>query len=47
MIRNYNIDDLTDMIRIWNEVVEEEIAFPQENSLDTLTGADFFGEQTY
>ena len=39
MIRNYNIDDL--------EVVEEGIAFPQENSLDTLTGADFFGEQTY
>ena len=35
------------MIRIWNEVVEEGIAFPQEDFLDDASGAAFFGEQTY
>ncbi len=34
-------------IRIWNEVVEEGIAFPQEEYLDSKTGRDFFGAQTY
>ena len=35
------------MIRIWNEVVEEGIAFPQEDLLDEATGAEFFAAQTY
>ena len=35
------------MIRIWNEVVEEGIAFPQEDFLDDASGAAFFGEQTH
>ena len=35
------------MIAIWNEVVEEGIAFPQEECLDMDTGADFFASQTY
>ena len=30
-IRAYTEKDLPDMIRIWNEVVEEGIAFPQED----------------
>ena len=34
------------MIRIWNEVVAEGIAFPQEELLDAETGAAFFAEQT-
>lgn len=46
-IRVYKEDDLPDMIRIWNEVVEEGIAFPQEELLDTRTGREFFAEQTY
>ena len=29
------------MIRIWNEVVEEGIAFPQEECLDMESGAAF------
>lgn len=47
MVRKYCSDDLPDMIRIWNEVVEEANAFPQEELLDLYSGEKFFGEQTY
>ena len=47
MIRQYHQDDLPDMIRIWNEVVEEGIAFPQEECLDPVSGASFFSAQSY
>jgi len=30
IIREYTNQDLPEIIRIWNEVVEEGIAFPQE-----------------
>ena len=46
-IRAYTEKDLPDMIRIWNEVVEEGIAFPQEDLLTSQTGRDFFAHQTY
>ena len=46
-VRAYTENDLPDMIRIWNEVVEEGIAFPQEDCLDEETGRDFFASQTY
>lgn len=46
-VRAYQKQDLLDMIRIWNEVVEEGIAFPQETLLDAQTGETFFAEQTY
>ena len=42
MIRQYSQHDLQDMIRIWNEVVEEGIAFPQEDCLDPESGSAFF-----
>lgn len=35
------------MVRIWNEVVEEGVAFPQEELLTQETGEAFFQEQTY
>lgn len=35
------------MVRIWNEVVEEGVAFPQEELLTQETGEAFFREQTY
>ncbi|HCL08995.1 MAG TPA: GNAT family N-acetyltransferase, partial [Blautia sp.] len=35
------------MIRIWNEVVEDGVAFPQEECLDEKTGAEFFATQNY
>ena len=35
------------MIKIWNEVVDEGTAFPQEELLTEQTGAEFFAAQTY
>lgn len=46
-LRGYTPMDIPAMIGIWNEVVEEGIAFPQEIGLTTETGADFWGEQTH
>ena len=46
IIRDYGDADLDAMIRIWNEVVEEGVAFPQEDKLDRESGRRFFGEQT-
>jgi len=47
MIRAYESKDLPTMTAIWNEVVEEGIAFPQEEALTEETGKAFFEEQTY
>ena len=47
IVRAYQESDLDAMIRIWNEVVEEGVAFPQEEFLDGKTGAEFFASQTY
>lgn len=47
IIRQYNRSDLQEMIDIWNEVVEEGIAFPQMDSLTLKTGDIFFAGQTY
>lgn len=47
VIRKHSDADLPQMITIWNEVVEEGIAFPQEELLDLQTGKDFFDSQTY
>ena len=45
-IRTYRPGDLPGMTRIWNQVVEEGEAFPQEKPLDADTAASFFAEQT-
>lgn len=47
IIRAYEEKDIPDMVRIWNEVVEEGIAFPQEELLNLDTGTQFFASQTY
>ncbi len=47
IVREYQQEDLPEMIRIWNDVVEEGIAFPQENLLDEVTGAAFFASQSF
>ena len=47
IIRAYKEADLPEMIRIWNEVVEEGIAFPQEDILDIANGTEFFASQSY
>lgn len=46
-IREYTHGDMEAMIRIWNEVVEEGVAFPQEESLDMEGGEAFFAAQSY
>lgn len=46
-VRAYSPTDIPSMIRIWNEVVDEGIAFPQEDYLTAETGRVFFGEQTH
>ena len=45
-VRKYSENDIADMIRIWNQVVEEGIAFPQEECLDDESGKAFFESQT-
>ncbi len=47
LIRKYEEQDLPAMIRIWNEIVDEGIAFPQEELLDEVSGAEFFAGQSY
>ena len=47
LIRSYEEKDLKEMTVIWNEVVTDGVAFPQEDILDETTGAAFFAEQSY
>ena len=47
IIRKYEEKDLSAMLGIWNEIVEEGIAFPQEDLLNPESGAGFFASQTY
>ncbi len=46
-IRSYQEQDIPAMVRIWNEVVEEGVAFPQLEGLDAESGSAFFAAQTY
>ncbi len=46
-IRRYRAQDLPEMIRIWNDVVKEGVAFPQLDLLDEESGKSFFASQTY
>ncbi len=47
IIRQYKKEDILAMVRIWNKVVEDGVAFPQEEYLDDKTGKEFFAAQTY
>ena len=42
LVRKYEEKDLTEMIQIWNEIVEEGNAFPQEEILTLESGREFF-----
>ena len=46
-IRPYQPSDLPAMTAIWNEVVEEGVAFPQLETLDEASGERFFAAQTH
>ena len=45
-IREYESNDAKDASRIWNEVVEDGVAFPQEEFLTEQSGDEFFRAQT-
>lgn len=46
-VRAYTQKDLDEMIQIWNEVIDEGVAFPQEDFLNQQSGSDFFASQSY
>ena len=47
IVREFKREDVSQMIAIWNEIVEAGNAFPQEELLDEKGGFDFFSSQTY
>ena len=47
VIRAYRSEDILHMNRVWNEVVEEGVAFPQTEILDRTGGEKFFASQSY
>ena len=47
VIRGYTSADLPAMVEIWNQVVEEGLAFPQEEFLDLEGGRAFFAAQSH
>ncbi len=46
-VRKYQESDISGMNRVWNEVVIEGIAFPQEETLNDTSGAEFYAGQSY
>lgn len=46
-VKQFTIEDIEAANAIWNEVVEEGIAFPQTEILDEKTGAEFFMSQSF
>ena len=46
VIKEYTSRELVEMIKIWNDVVEDGVAFPQGEVLDLKTGAEFFASQS-
>ncbi|MBR2418258.1 MAG: GNAT family N-acetyltransferase, partial [Clostridia bacterium] len=46
-IREFQEKDLKEMIEIWNTVVDDGVAFPQLERLDSNSGRAFFSEQSF
>ena len=44
-VRAYTPADVAAAAEIWNEVVRDGIAYPQEDELDLATGTEFFAAQ--
>lgn len=47
IVRQYQEQDLVSMMKIWNEVVEEGVAFPQMESLSLEDARSFFASQSF
>jgi L-amino acid N-acyltransferase YncA len=46
-VREFSPKDIPAMIIIWNDIVEDGIAFPQIDLLDEKSGLEFFQIQTF
>ena len=46
-VREFNESDIQAANEIWNEVVEDGVAFPQEECLTEKRGLGFFKSQSY
>ena len=46
-IEEYSAKYINDAIEIWNDIVEDGIAFPQMDLLDPQTGDEFFKSQSF
>lgn len=46
-VRGFNESDIQAANEIWNEVVEDGVAFPQEECLTEKSGLEFFKSQSY
>ena len=46
-LREFTDRDIFDTVEIWNQVVEDGVAFPQTENLTAETGMDFFLSQSY
>ena len=41
VVKPYESEKVRESIKIWNEIVREGLAFPQEEELNELTGDEF------
>lgn len=46
-VRSFTYKDIPEMVAIWNEVVEDGLAFPQMELLNEKSGLDFFESQSF
>lgn len=46
-IKTYDKNDVAEAVYIWNEVVQDGIAFPQIDFLTDSSGDEFFSEQSF
>ena len=47
VIKPYESKNVREAIAIWNEIVREGIAFPQEEELNEISGDEFFKSQSF
>ena len=47
IVREFQPEDIIGAVDIWNQVVEDGVAFPQLELLDEKSGMEFFCEQSY
>lgn len=46
-IEEFKKEYVKDAIAIWNDIVEDGIAFPQKETLDEKSGTEFFNSQSF